>query len=199
MLGTNKVTPFEAYTTYLALKNHFTKESYDFFKYGGKGKASQTSFEVRKDKYFFHKLSKHKDVANYIVANILIKDNLWVGDLVNDDEANDIYTEWLKRQQSLTYLFKNEIEKMDDDLNKNILVEDGQHPHLLNLYKKKIISGETLVIIDDILGVFKHWNKNISEEVIWPTIRVKLNKYKPFISFDKNKMKVILKERFEVD
>jgi len=199
MLGTNKVTPFEAYTTYLALKNHFTKESYDFFKYGGKGKASQNSFEVRKDKYFFHKLSKHKDVANYIVANILIKDNLWVGDLVNDDEANDIYTEWLKRQQSLTYLFKNEIEKMDDNLNKNILVEDGQHPHLLNLYKKKIISGETLVIIDDILGVFKHWNKNISEEVIWPKIRVKLNKYKPFISFDKNKMKVILKERFEVD
>jgi hypothetical protein len=199
MLGTNKVTPFEAYTTYLALKNHFTKESYDFFKYGGKGKASQSSFEVRKDKYFFHKLSKHKDVANYIVANILIKDNLWVGDLVNDDQSNDIYTEWLKRQQSLSYLFKNELVKLDDDLNKNILVEDGQHPHLLNLYKKKIISDETLIILNSILGFFKYWDKNISEEVIWPKIKIKLVKYTPFISFDKNKMKMILKERFEVD
>lgn len=199
MLGANKVTPFEAYTTYLALKNHFTKESYDFFKYGGKGKASQTSFEVRKDKYFFHKLSKHKDVANYIVANILLKDNLWVGDLINDDESNDIYTEWLKRQQSLSYIFKNQLEKLDDDLNKNILVEDGQHPHLLNLYKKKIISDETLIILNSILGFFKYWDKNISEEVIWPRLKIKLVKYEPFISFDKNKMKVILKERFEVD
>lgn len=199
MLGTNKVTPFEAYTTYLALKNHFNKPSYDFFKYGGKGKFSPTSFEVRKDKFFFHKLAKHKDVANFIVANMIEKGDLWVGDLVNDDDANNIYNEWLKRQQSLSYVFKNQLEKLDDDLNKNILVEDGQHPHLLNLYKKKIISDETLIVLNSILGFFKYWDKNISEEVIWPRIKIKLMKYEPFISFDKNKMKVILRERFEVD
>jgi hypothetical protein len=34
------MTPFEVYKKYLALKNHFTKDSYDYFKYGGKVSAS---------------------------------------------------------------------------------------------------------------------------------------------------------------
>ena len=30
-----KVTPFECYKTYVAMKQHFTKDKYDYFKYGG--------------------------------------------------------------------------------------------------------------------------------------------------------------------
>ena len=39
-----KVTPFEVYTTYLGMKNHFTKDKYDFVKYSGKTRASVASF-----------------------------------------------------------------------------------------------------------------------------------------------------------
>lgn len=85
------MTPFEAYKTYVSLKNHFTKESYDYFKYGGKGKFSESSFEVRKDKYFFYKLSKQKDLVNYIVSNFVVNENLWVGDLVNEEQSNSHY------------------------------------------------------------------------------------------------------------
>ena len=47
---------FQAYTLYLALKQHFTPgRGYDFFKYNGKTNASKNAFETRKDKYFFHK------------------------------------------------------------------------------------------------------------------------------------------------
>ena len=31
-----KVTPFDAYKSYLGLKNHFTKPKYDYHKYCGK-------------------------------------------------------------------------------------------------------------------------------------------------------------------
>ena len=64
------MTPFEVYTKYIALKNHFSQERYDYFTYGGKVRAKESSFEIRKDKYFFYKLSKHKDIENFLLANI---------------------------------------------------------------------------------------------------------------------------------
>ena len=53
-----KVTPFECYKTYVAMKQHFTKDKYDYFKYGGKSRASATSFKGRKDRYFFERMSR---------------------------------------------------------------------------------------------------------------------------------------------
>jgi len=196
MIARSKLTPFEAYKTYVSLKNHFTKESYDYFKYGGKGKFSETSFEVRKDKYFFYKLSKQKDLVNYIVSNFVVNENLWVGDLVNEEQSNSHYMQWLKKQQSLTYIISNEIELLDDNLNQNILVTDGQHPPLLRMFKQGKISAETLIALDDVLNIFKHWNKNIEEDIIWPKMYLKLMKYKPFIKYDTVKIKELLKKRF---
>ena len=40
-------TPLEAYQTYLAIKNHFSSPSYDYFKYQGKVKVNSQSFEKR--------------------------------------------------------------------------------------------------------------------------------------------------------
>ena len=48
-----KVTPFETYQAYLGMKSHFTNPKYDFIKYGGKSRATITSFNKRKDKYWF--------------------------------------------------------------------------------------------------------------------------------------------------
>ena len=56
-----KVTPFETYQTYLSMKSHFTNSKYDFFKYGGKSRATITSFNKRKDKYRIEKTSKLDD------------------------------------------------------------------------------------------------------------------------------------------
>ena len=51
-------TGFAAYALWNALKLHFTSDSYDYFKYNGKTSISVTSFENRKDKYHFYKLSR---------------------------------------------------------------------------------------------------------------------------------------------
>ena len=36
------MTGFDCYRTYLAFKNHFTKDNFDYFKYGGKTNATTT-------------------------------------------------------------------------------------------------------------------------------------------------------------
>lgn len=186
------VSPFEAYQTYLALKQHFTKPSYDFFKYNGKVKVQQSSFEVRKDKYQFYKLSKHKDPLNYLVSNFVYNDIKWIGDLFSDP-SKDTYTQWQKYQQSITYNFTNELNKLLTNFNENFIVTNGQHPHLLKLYRTHEISLETLIILDDILGFNKYWNKEIKDTILWPSIYQKMVKYKPFISYDKIKCRKILK------
>ena len=65
----------ETYQKYMALKRHFTSD-YDIFKYKGKIKNVEHSrFEVRRDKMFFHKLSKLKDAESFMLANMLANIN----------------------------------------------------------------------------------------------------------------------------
>lgn len=189
------MNPFETYVKYLAIKQHFTQPGYDYFKYNGKVRANPQSFDTRKDKYFFHKLSKIDDVDNYIMANLLDDPNKWAGDLVSD-KGDQIYTAWKKRMESLSYVFKNEINSLDEDLNKNFVVEDGQHPYILRQYLRKNISLDTFVILEDILKFCKHFDKTITDTIIWPGVKLKMTKYKPFLTYDKFKMRKILKEKF---
>ena len=68
------MTPFEVYCCYLSLKNHFTKKSYDYFKYCGKIKTTIKSFNKRKDKYFFEKTSRQKtniEILEYFVSSFV--------------------------------------------------------------------------------------------------------------------------------
>lgn len=190
------MTGFEAYQTFLSLKQHFNNVSYDYFFYNGKLRLNQTSYQAKKDYFFYEKLGKKKDVVGFVVANCLADNCNWVGDLFSEKaEAN--YTEWLKRKESLTYIFTNDITKLDDDFNKNFVVVDGQHPPLLKLLKQKKISLETVVILNDILNFLPHWYKEIKDTVVWPNYYRKALKYKPFLDYNKSKLKKILKEKFE--
>jgi hypothetical protein len=38
------------------------------------------------------------------------------------------------------------------------------------------------------------WNKKIEDDIIWPTMSMKCEKYLPFVQYDKSKFKTILKE-----
>jgi len=183
-----KVTPFETYQHYLSLKNHFTNPKYDFFKYGAKTRASITSFNKRKDKYWFEKTSRKysdKEVVDFLVSNFTATDNpqnLWIGEIINSGERN--YAEWTKRQQSLTYLFKeqsNELfseNKLDDVFN----CSKG-HPLVLKMFLGGKISLETLVIYDKIFLFGNTFDKKLLDPV-WESVSLKLKKYSPFINID---------------
>ena len=192
------MTGYEAYKLYVALKNHFNSDTYDFFRYGGKTRANAKSFDARHDKYFFSKLAKHKDAQRYILANIIEDNpNVWVGDLANEQNSEDNYKQWLKRQESLTYIFTNDLDKLDPDYNSNLIVEGSNHPLLLKLLIQRKISIETVIILNDMCGFFRLWNRKIEEDVIWPMMYKKCKKYRPFLHFDKDKLKQIVVDKFQ--
>jgi hypothetical protein len=192
----NTKDAYEMYIYYLALKRHFTS-SYDYHKYNGKINASITSFETRKDKFFFYKLSKRSDAKDFILANMVNDPKIWIGDIVGE-EGEKVFTEWTKKQQSLSYVFKTELGKLDEDFDSNLITKDGQHPKLLRLHTSGNISQETLIIIDDLTNVFSYWSKKVIDKIIFPDILNRCNKYKPFLNYDKTKMKNILVAQFTI-
>jgi len=191
------MSPFETYQAYLGIKNHFTNPKYDYFKYK-KTRATLTSFNKRKDKYFFEKSSRKysdKEIVDFLVSNFVAADtpqNLWIGSLINEGERT--YTEWMKRQQSLTYLFKEQSEellsetKLEDAFN----CSKG-HPPVLKKFLGGKISPEVLVIYDIIFQFGNVFDKKLIDPV-WETVSLKIKKYKPFLNIDKFQYKKLLRE-----
>ena len=72
---------------YLSLKLHFTTDTFDYFKYGNAAKASQQSFDSRRDKFFFVKLSrtfKEDELREFFVANMIVEDKVYPATLVRE-------------------------------------------------------------------------------------------------------------------
>ena len=192
------MSPFEVYTQYLGLKNHFTNPKYDYFKYHKKTKASITSFNKRRDKYFFERTSRKfsdKEVVDFLVSNFVSADNpqnLWIGQIINSGERT--YADWMRRQQSLTYLFKeqsNELfseTKLEDALN----CSKG-HPAILKKFLSGQLSLETLTIYEKIFHFSKDFDKKLLDPV-WETVSLKISKYSPFLNTDIFQFKRILRE-----
>jgi len=193
-----KVTPYETYQTYLSMKSHFTNRKYDFFKYGGKSRATVSSFNKRKDKYWFEKTSRKysdKEVVDFLLANFVSTDNpqnLWIGEIINSGERT--YAEWMKRQQSLSYLFKEQSnELLSNNELKNLFSCSKGHPIILKRFLGGDISLETFVIYDRIFSFRKKFDKKLKDPV-WETVSLKIQKYSPFLNIDVFKFKKILRD-----
>ena len=191
--------PFDCYRCYLSMKNHFTKDKYDFHKYRGKSRATVQSFYKRKDRFWFEKLARNKsdeEVVDFFVSNFITctdPGKLWIGEMIKDGEGR--YTEWKKRNQSLSYVFKEETESIFSDGNfDSMFAMDGtRHPQILKEYLRKNISIETLVILDSILGFRENFDSHLKDPV-WETVSMRMKKYYPFLNIDVQRYKKILKQ-----
>jgi len=196
------MTPFDVYKTYLALKNHFSKPSYDYFKYAGKSRASIASFQKRKDKYWFEKISRNKnddEVKDFFISNLVEADDpssLWIGNVIRSGDI--YYKDWIKRQQSLSYLFKEQSEEMLSSNNLEELFDCSKgHPPILKSFLSGKISIETLVIYDRIFLFRNKFDKKLLDPV-WETVSLKIKKYNPFLNINVFLYKKILKEIVQV-
>lgn len=187
---------YYTYVTYMALKQHFTTDKYDFIKYDGKIRTNVNTYEKRKDRFFFAKLSKKRDCENIMLSNMIVNPKIWVGDLLSP-EANDIYINWLRRQESLTYIVSNNMDELNDNFDSNFIVKDGQYPVVINKQLKSEIEIETLVILTKLVGCLEYWDRKISDTIFWPTIRRLIVKYEPFIKYDLEKIRKIVVNKFD--
>ena len=180
------------------MKSHFTNPKYDFFKYGGKSRATMSSFNKRKDKYWFEKTSRKfsdQEVIDFLLSNFVSTDNpqnLWIGEIINSGERN--YAEWMRRQQSLTYLFKEQLSELllEKNLDEVFNCSKG-HPLLLKRYLGGEISLETLTILEKVFSFAKEFDKKLQDPV-WETVSLKLRKYSPFLNINVFNYKKILRE-----
>ena len=72
----------------------------------------------------------------------------------------------------------------------------GQHPRLLRLLIQKRASFQTIVALNHFLSFTKNWDKEITENVVWPKISSTLAKLRPFVKFNATECKLIMKEVF---
>ena len=155
---------------------------------------------LRKDKFHFYKLSrkyKKDELFGFYIANLLHNPKCWAGDLMSDD-ADSEYKVWLKTQQSLTYLFEQDLSTafdLVDNPEELLRVVDGQYPLLYNLYLHDKVKKETVMILNNFMNFIPMWTKKIDDDIIFPEFVKSCEKYKPFFSYDEQKMKKILKEK----
>ena len=193
-----KVTPFETYQAYLGMKSHFTNPKYDFFRYAGKSRATIASFNKRKDKYWFEKTSRKysdQEVIDFLLSNFVNAtnpQNLWIGEIINSGERT--YSEWMKRQQSLTYLFTEQSSELLSEKNLEEVFNCSKgHPIVLKKYLGGDISLETFAILEKIFSFKNRFDKKLTDPV-WETVSVKLKKYLPFLNINVFHFKKILRD-----
>jgi len=190
------LSPFDTYKEYLAYKNHFTKEKYDYQRYGGKSRAKIDSFYKRKDRYFFEKMSrKYKDpeIKNFFLANFVNTDNpqgLWIGNIMRSGET--VYKEWQKRNESLFYQFKQKSDQLMDQYTYDEFFDASKgHPPIL---KEHLASAEEMCVYEKLFGYCKDYDKQLDDPV-WKVVGLKIRKYLPFLNIDKEKYKRYLMKR----
>lgn len=188
---------FNAYVKFLALRKHFTTDSYDYFKYNGKVRANRETFMSRPDAYSFAKLAKKDDYVNLIMSNLLINNKVWVRDLL-DSECEARHTNWKKRVESLGYIFKSELAHCDDEYKRNFISKDGQHPHVMTLFLQRKISLETFTILAHSANIFSYWQEKVVDKHVSFDIINKSRKYKPFLDYNEERFTKLIKDHFSL-
>ena len=187
--------PIDVYLMYCAMKAHFSRKDYDFLTYKGKSRVPRDSFFKRKDRVFFVKLSKkysEEDLKNYFVANFIVEKQ---GYIANFNDEN--YEQWKEKRNNFYDIFTEEIRPFVKDFNPIFKVKNSEHPFLLKEYLGKRVSLETLVILDDILGFTKNWNRSLAEDYMWYDINKLMKNYKRFLTIDKKQYRIQLLKLIE--
>jgi hypothetical protein len=189
---------FEAFAMYQGLKFHFNG-NYDYVKYNGKTKVSKEQFSRRRDKYSFYRLSrkyKKEELLEFYISNFLHDTKIWIFDLLTE-ESDERYKKWLKKQQSLAYMFKEDLNFLFDNVDNPeelLRVVDGEYPLLYTLHLQGKIQIETIIIMNDFLNFMPMWSKKVSDDIIFPHFVLKCEKYSSFLNYDEVKFKSILKD-----
>jgi hypothetical protein len=193
------VDGFKAYRYYLAIKLHFTTDKFNVFENRGNVKGTREAFNARNDRYIFEKLArKHdndKDIIQFFVANFAYGNDtaIYAG-----AEADEVYTEWLRRKQSISKIFVDDLATLLTHIEINKLTHtslfnftDSEYPVALKLFVGGKIKIETLRIIDDLYPIIEKWKLNNSVKYIWDDDLRRIIKLTGFVKYDIIKIKKI--------
>jgi hypothetical protein len=162
----------------------------------GKLRANKDSYNRRTDRAFFEKVARDydaKELRDLFIANLL-QDKHYILEFI-DEEADEVYTAYKRRRQALSYVCADDMDRIfnQTDIKRSFSASKDRYPDLITLFLRGVVSIETMVILDDLLGFTSKYDKIYYDDSIWPKISRKISKYRPFLKYDKVKMKDILK------
>ena len=196
-MSANMIEPFTVYQCYLSIKRHFESDDYNAKTYNYKTNARQNAFLKRKDKYHFAKLGRRFDtkqeLVQFLIAQFVDGKGGWIGNMIDDQET---FTKWARRTQSLSYIFREDINKLAekvDAFDELFRIQNGNvYPYIITAYLENEINIETVVILDQLLLFMHKANKEVNDTILWPEVERKIRKYSSFISFDHIKAQKII-------
>lgn len=178
---------FKAFKYYMALKLHFTNPKFNVFDNKGHMKGSLQKFMSRNDSKLFEKLARQFDDREYIqyVASNFMYGNTDV--VYNTSEAMNNYKEYLRRRQSITRVFENDL----DTITKTHVKYDlgGLSPlDIIKLYLADKITLETMVILDNIEHIVSKLRQDASVSLLLDNQLTTIEKSHKFVKYDENKI-----------
>ena len=189
--------PFEVYKVYMALKLHFTTKSYDITKTKGAVRAKKETFLKRKDILSFRKLArdfKRSEIIDILVANFVSGDK-WGG--IFDTQLLETHKKWLTTKQKMLYNFSTDLDNILFRMEKDELksgVNEGGHPLIFRMYMSRDINLETLVMLDKL----RPYIENYYDDFVLEDICLLIGKYRPFVRFDKESMKLKYEDKLNL-
>ena len=187
----------DAYKIYTALRLHFTTDNYDIRsgiapkkpKAGVKPNFKK-KLEVLMKQYNYDE----EEFINYLVANFL-NGNEWG---IFEPAGHDIFMEWRRIQESLTYNFTQDVEYLSQHV---MLMEDAWvcnngHPMILKAYCGKKCRLETLVILNKLYRFSHEVDEHLVLDPVWNSTSRLIHKYSPFIKINKDKFQMIISKAF---
>ena len=175
---------FKAYKYYMALKLHFTDPRFNVFVNRGRVRGTRDKFMARNDRMIFEKLARQfdteKEYIQYIAASLMYGHSQVVYE-PSDAMAN--YKEFLRRRQSITKIFTDDLAKIiDTGAQYNFSGQDV--PDLLQLLMSKQITLETMVILNDLDAIVDKMKQNNQIVLLLGDELTRIEKSKGFIKYD---------------
>lgn len=158
------MTGYQTYQIYQSLKLHFTTD-YDAVKYNYKTAVRQDTFERRKDRYFFEKLSRRfnkEKLINYFTANLIRNPQAWIGDM-----TEEIYNDYIARYDKLTYMVTQDMKLMAEkgySFNDICSTSDNNSTNpLLESLRADEIHLESVVLVDILVNFLKKLRRDLND------------------------------------
>lgn len=183
---------FKAFKYYTSIKLHFTTKKFDVFKNKGHLKGTYEKFIQRNDKNLFEKAANlfpnDRDFILFVASNCMYGN---IGCIYSSTLANVLYKTYIKRRQSITYVFETDLRYLED----NNCLDDKK---IIFSYINNEITLETVVILNSLRGIVNTLEK---EKATLPLLLDReltiIKKADKFVKYDKNKIQKIYNRYFE--
>lgn len=190
---------FSAFRYYLAVKLHFNNDKFNVFENNGHVKYSMETFNARNDRFIFDKLARKfntaKDIIQFYVANFAYGNDNFIYGI---EEAEQCYNEWVRRKESLTKVFHDDLSKVQLEIEKNAYTAEqifsnnnGNFPVILKLYLGKIITIETMSILNARKPIIHEWKQDPNITLVFEQDLRRIEKLLGFIKYDAAKIEKI--------